>query len=241
MFAILLHESMDPFYQNISSFPTVVFTFFLAICLFFWMVAVLGMVEIDSLDFDIPGADALGHHGIGHDIGHHDFGDIGPDVTNANALAGLMLRFGLHGVPVTIIVSLMALFGWLISYYTVHYLFFLVPGNILRYAVGLGVLIGATYIAAMITGLLIKPLRPLFKKAQTQSVKHILGQTAVVRTSRVDTTFGEATLADGGAGLILKVRTTGDATFKKGDRVVLFEHLQDQNVYRVVSEDEFSG
>ena len=248
MFAILLHESMDPFYQNISSFPTVVFTFVLAICLFFWMVAVLGMVDIDSLDFDIPGADALGHHGIGHDIsgighdiGHHDFGDIGPDVTNANALAGLMLRFGLHGVPVTIIISLMALFGWLISYYAVHYLFFLVPGDILRYVVGLGVLIGATYIAAIITGLLIKPLRPLFKKAQTQSVKHILGQTAVVRTSRVDTAFGEATLADGAAGLILKVRATGETTFKKGDRVVLFEHLTEQNVYRVVSEEEFSG
>ena len=235
MFAILLHESMDPFYQNISSFPTVVFTILLAICLFFWAVAVLGMVDIDLLDFDILGADGFGHHG------HHDFGDIGPDVSNANALAGLMLRFGLHGVPVTIIVSLMALLGWLITYYTVHFLFFLVPGDILRYVIGLGVVIGATYVSAMFTAVLIKPIRPLFKKAQQQTEKHVLGQTAVVRTSRVDASFGEATLDDGGAGLILKVRASGDSTFKKGDRVVLFEHLKNENVYRVVSEEEFSG
>ena len=226
MFAILLHESMDPFYQNIASFPTVVFTFFLGVCVLFWLVAVLGMIDIDILDFGHP------------DVGHHDLGDL---TTDANALAGLLLRFGLHGVPVTIILSLMSLFGWLISYYTVHYFFILVPGDILRYGVGLGVVIGATYISALITGVLIKPLRPLFKKARQQAEKHVLGQTAVVRTSRVDSDFGEAVLDDGGAGLILTVRATGDTTFKKGDRVVLFEHLKAKNIYRVVSEEEFSG
>ena len=63
----------------------------------------------------------------------------------------------------------------------------------------------------------------------------------MVRTSRVDNDFGEAVLEDGGAGLILKVRSTGDATFVKGDRVVLLEHLKNENVYRVVSEAEFAG
>ena len=228
MFAIFLHEGMDPFYQNIASFPTVVFTFLLGVCVLFWLVAVLGMVDIDILDFG-------GHHDFSHDLGDHDL------AAEANALAGLLLRFGLHGVPVTIILSLMSLFGWLVSYYTVHFLFFLVPGDILRYVVGLGVVIGATYVSAFVTGVLIKPLRPLFKRARQESVKHVLGQTAVVRTSRVDSGFGEALLDDGGAGLILKVRATGDATFKKGDRVVLFEHLKNENIYRVVSEQEFSG
>jgi hypothetical protein len=229
MFAILLTEGMDPFYQNIATFPTVFFTFFLLVTVLYWLVAVLGFVEIDILDFDIPDVDgAL---------------DINPDtgLSTPDVLAGLMLRFGLQGVPVTVMISLISLFGWLLSYYVVHFLFGLVPDGILRFIVGLPVLIGSLYVAVMITAVLIKPLRPLFKKAQLQSVKHILGQSAIVRTSRVDKDFGEATLEDGGAGLILKVRARGEETFNKGDRVVLLEHISDKNVYRVISEQEFSG
>ncbi len=228
MFAIFLTEGMDPFYQNIASFPTVFFTFFLAITVLYWLVAVLGFVEIDILDFDLPETDGA-------------FAVDADGLSNPDVLAGLMLRFGLHGVPVTVIISFISLFGWLLSYYAVHFLFGLVPGAFLEFLVGIPILFGSLYVAVMITAVVIKPLRPLFKKAQQQTVKHILGQTAIVRTSRVDQGFGEAMLEDGGAGLILKVRATGDDEFVKGDRVVLLEHLKEENVYRVVSEQEFSG
>lgn len=228
MFAILLMDDMDPFYQNISSFPTVFFTFFLLVVLLYWLVAVLGLVEIDVLDFDIPEADGV---------------DINPDtgLSNANVLAGVMLRFGLHGVPVTIILSLVALFGWLICYYAVHFLMGLVPDGLFSFLAGIPVLIGSLYIAVMTTAVLIKPIRPLFKKTSQETVKRVLGQTAVVRTSRVDHNFGEATLEDGGAGLLLKVRAMGTSTFSKGDRVVLLEHDKQTNTYRVISEEEFIG
>ena len=229
MFAIFFTEGMNPFYQNIASFPTVFFTFFLILTLFYWLVAVLGFVSIDILDFDIPDVDGA------LDV-NPDSGSSGPDV-----LAGLMLKLGLHGVPVTIIVSIISLFGWLISYYAVHFLMPFEPGHLLRYLLGLPVLLGALYVSVMITAQLIKPLRPLFKNAQRQTVKEILGQTAIVRTSRVDNSFGEAVLEDGGAGLILKVRARGKETFRKGDQVVLLEYIQAQNIYRVVSLQEFTG
>ncbi len=229
MFAILLTEGMDPFYQNISSFPTVFFTFFLALTSLYWLVAVLGFVSIDILDFDLPDLDG----DVSVDLGE------APDLTNANVLAGLMLRFGLQGVPVTIIVSLIGLFGWLICYYAVYFLFGWVPSGILQIVAGIPVLFVSLYAGVMITALVIKPLRPLFSKAQQESIKHVLGQVALVRTSRVDEGFGEAVLEDGGAGLILKVRSTSGDAFKKGDRVVLFEYIKESNVYRVISEEEF--
>ncbi len=224
MFAILLHESMDPFYQNIASFPTVVFTFLLAIVVLYWIVAVLGLVDIDVLDFDLP-----------------DSAGANPDsgMSNANVLAGLMLKLGLHGVPVTIIVSLIALTGWLLSYFIVHFTFGFIPDGVLEFIAGIPVLFVSLYVSAMLTALLIKPMRPLFKKASQETIKNILGQTAIVRTSRVDQSFGEARLEDGGAGLILKVRSGEGATFKAGDRVVLLEYLVEQNAYRVVSEEDF--
>lgn len=228
MFAIFLHQGMDPFYQNISSFPTVIFTFILAICVLYWLVAVLGFVDIDILDFDLPEADANlpSSQGTAH--------------STADALAGLMLKFGLNDVPITVIVSFIGLFGWLISYFSVHFLLTLVPDGVFYYLAGGAVIAVTLYAATWITAICIRPLRPLFKKAGQQAHTDILGQVAIVRSSRVDRSFGEATLDDGGAGLILKVRSLDDTVFKKGDRVVLLEYRQKEYTYRVISEEAFS-
>ena len=174
MFAILLSKGMDPFYQNIASFPTAIFTFILAICVLYWLLAVFGVVDIDILDLD--GIDA-------------DF-ELGSEVSTANALAGVMLKFGLDGVPVTIIISFLSLFGWLASYYSVHYLSPLIPTGILYYLFGLLVLIAAFWVAVMITAIIVKLLRPFFHKVEQQTVKRVLGQSAVVRTSKVTDSFG---------------------------------------------------
>lgn len=230
MFAIFLNEKMDPFYQNISSFPTVIYTILLAVCAIYWAGAVLGFVDLDIIDLDLEGLDL-------------DAADMNPDTTHAtpDVLAGLLLRFGLVGVPVTISISILTLVGWLLCYYTVHFLFGFIPGSFLKFIAGIPVLFGTLYVSAKVTSVLIKPLRPLFEKATQETVKQVLGQTAIVRTSRVDNDFGEASLDDGGAGLILKIRTTGEDRFTKGDRVVIYEKLSEQNVYRVISEDEFVG
>jgi hypothetical protein len=230
MFAILLSKGMDPFYQNISSFPTAVFTFVLAICVLYWLFAVLGVVDIDVLDID----------GLDVDGAEADLG-AGNEASTANALAGVMLKFGLHGVPVTIIISFLSLFGWLVSYYAVHYLSAFIPSGLFRFLFGLLILIGAFWIAVLITAVIIKLLRPLFQKVEQQTIKRVLGQTAVVRTSKVTDSFGEAVLNDGGAGLILKVRASDDQVFAKGDKVVLLQYLEATNVYRVISEQEFNA
>lgn len=230
MFTIFLTEGMDPFYQNISSFPTLIYTILLVVCVFYWAGAVLGLVDLDILDLNLDSLETSGAD-VGTDSPHST-----PDV-----LAGLLLRFGLVGVPVTISVSILVLIGWLFCYYAVHFIFPFVPGAILKFAAGVPVLLATLYMSARITGILIRPLRPLFEKATQETVKQVLGQTAIVRTSRVDNDFGEVDLEDGGAGLILKARTTGDDRFEKGDRVVIYEKLSEQNIYRVISEEEFLG
>ena len=224
MFAILLSKGMDPFYQNISSFPTAIFTFILALCVLYWLLAVFGIVDIDILDID----------GLETDF------ELSSEVGTANALAGVMLKFGLHGVPVTIIISFLSLFGWLASYYSVHYLSPLVPTGVLYFLFGLLVLIASFLLAALLTSMIVKLLRPFFYKVEQQTIKRVLGQSAVVRTSKVTESFGEAFLNDGGAGLILKVRSSNNQTFVKGDKVVLLEYLANENIYRVISEQDFN-
>ena len=85
----------------------------------------------------------------------------------------------------------------------------------------------------------IKPLKPIFKEAETYTEKRLIGQQCTVRTSRVSESFGEADFNDGGAGLILKIRAPESAGFKNGDTVILLEHIENEDAYRVISLDEF--
>ena len=224
MFAIFLDEGMDPFYQNISSFPTALFSVLLIICVFYWAGAVVGIIDIDIFNVDTDLS-------LNADSGHST-----PDV-----LAGLLIKFKLVGVPVVITLTLIILIGWLICYFLAHFLLGGVDNWILRFLIGIPVFAVSLVSSAWLTTFAIKPLRALFKHTSTETHKHILGQRAIVRTSRVDENFGEATLDDGGAGLILKVRSAENETFVKGDCVVILERLNNDTIYRVISEKEFNS
>lgn len=226
MFAIFLSDKMDPFYQNVLSFPTIIFSILLVFCVLFWLVAILGVLDISFLDIPEP---------------EIDFNSNSDGPSTPDAIAGIILRMGLDGAPLTVVISLLSLFGWFISYYMVSFVRDFFPGGLVYYLAGIVILFVSLYLAALITAVLIKPLRPLLKKLEQDVEKLVMGQTAVVRTSRVDGNFGEAFLDDGGAGLILKVRSTGDETYKQGDKVVLIEYNREENTFRVISEKEFNG
>ena len=223
MFALLFHEGMDPFYENVTSFPTVIFTIVLGVSLLFWLIAILGLVDMDFLDVDA------------------DVGDVGDADIGVEGLGGILMKFGLNGVPLTIVISIMALIGWVISYVAVALINPLVPGRVLEFVVGIPIFLATIYFSAIITAVLIKPLRTLFKKMEAPSIKNVLGRIAVVRSSRVDNGFGEAIVEDGGAGLLLRVRTRGEEKFAKGDKVVLLEHDETTGIYYVISETEFNS
>lgn len=218
---------MNEFLLTIVSFPTVFFTFFLGVAVLYWLCAAIGLVDIEVLDMDLPDVD-------GHVHAHAEH-------TFAETFAGILLRLGLNGVPVTIIITFIALVGWLISYYLSYFELSLFGYNWVRFIVGIPIIIFSLYIAVFVTAQLIKPLRKFFAKTEQHVEKKILGQVAIVRSSKVDNHSGEATFDDGGAGLIIKVRAFDEQHFVRGDRVVLLEFLAGQHVYRVVSEKEFLG
>ncbi len=210
---------MDAFFNNIFTFPTVIFTAGLLVLAVYWVFAVFGLVDLDLLDLDF---------------------DPDLDLEGLTGLAGLLVTLGLTGVPLTVVLTLLFLVGWLISYFVVHFFFFWEPGSWINYLVGCGVLVVAGALAIPLTAQLIKPLKPLFKKAYTPPPQKVLiGQRCVVRSSRVDEQFGEATAVLDGASLILKIRASAEAKLTKGSPVVLIEYRAAENAYWVVPEFEF--
>lgn len=210
---------MDTFLQIILTFPTIFFTFFLVLSAVYWLLTVLGFVGIEALDMDLDG----------------------DSVASLNVFSGLLFRLGLNGVPLTIVISLIALLGWVFCFLIVYFIYPWIRVPWLQLVTGIPVVVGVLYVSAIITAAIIKPLRPIFLASNQQVQKQILGQVAVVRTGEANRSFGEAYLEDGGAGLIIKVRAYKDEVFKRGDRVVLLEYVAGENLYRVVSEADFNN
>jgi hypothetical protein len=211
---------MELFLHSALAFPTVLFSFLLCLAVLYWLVAALGILEVDVLDGDFAG------DGEGLEL---------------EGLAGLLLRLGLGGVPVTLVLTLLVFFAWFVSYFVELLLLRHLPLGWLRYPLGVALAAMALLPAVPLTGLLCRPLRRLFRKVEAPSARSLLGQVAKVRSGTVSPRFGEADLDDQGAGLILRIRADESAGFQRGDRVVLLQYLEGEHAYRVVSEDEFKG
>ncbi|MGH8760601.1 MAG: hypothetical protein ACREVW_14000 [Burkholderiales bacterium] len=213
---------MEIFLQNALSFPTVLFSFLLCVAILYWCVAALGILEVELLDIEADSA-------------------LDNQALQPEGFAGLLLKLGLNGVPLTLVLTLLFFFAWIVSYFVELLLLRYLPLGFLRYPLGLGVAFAALLLAVPVSAALCKPLRPLFRKLEATSSTSVLGQAAVVRSGRVTLSQGEAVLEDGGAGLILRVRADEARGFKRGDRVVLLEYLEGEHAYRVITEDEFNG
>lgn len=213
---------MELFITTSLSFPVVLLSFLLCVAILYWLIAALGLIDIDLFGGD------------GVEVGDGDG-------LQAEGLAGLLLKLGLNGVPVTLVLTLLFFFSWILCYFIELSLLSHLPLGLLRYPLGLAVVVGCLLLAVAPTRLLVRPLRPLFHKLEATTSRSLLGQLAVVRSGSVSLSFGEAVVEDGGAGLILRVRAEPALGFKRGDRVVLLEYLEGDNSYRVISEAEFNG
>ncbi len=217
---------MDEFLVNISSFPTIIYTTALVVVVGYWLLALTGTFDLDAFD-------------VGVDI---DFEvDVDGDVSDIGRVAGLLTTLGLTGVPITIVISLLLLNAWIICYFVS----LLIPSlpqfiSIVLVAINIGVAIASFMMSILMTALMIKPLKGLFKKVnQAPKSKSLLGSTCRIRSSRVDHDFGEAECQHEGASLIVKVRATKDQTFATGDSVVLIEHNKENDFFNIVSAKEF--
>lgn len=213
---------MESFISTISHYPTAVYTLLLFVCIFYWLIALFGLVGVDSLDLDLD---------LDADV------DLG-EASNIEGISGLLVSLGLTGVPLTIIITIMAILSWSISFLASYFLSGLMMGWLV-YIIGTLILV-LTFVATIpLTGICIRPLKPLFKKHHGLSQSMLLGRPVKVRSSRVDAKFGEGVLDDNGTSLILKIRCAEGREIKRGDVVRIVEFNAVDNSYFVVTEEEF--
>ena len=217
---------METFIANITSFPVVVFTFLLMIVLFYWVMAMVGVVDIDVFDGDIE-VDFEASTDFETEV------SINPDAEGLSGIAGFMINWGLTGVPITVVISLLIVTAWLLSYIVVSLLFPLIPLTLIKYLIGAVLIVVCFALAIPITALSIRPFKGFFIAHTAVKKQSLIGQEVEVKTGTVNEEFGQGILEDGEAGMILDIRAPAKKNKKKGDTVILIEYIEEKESYNV--------
>ena len=200
-----------------TAFPTAIYTVLLGVVLVYWLLAIIGMV-----DFECSGIDL--------DIETH----ADASVDDMGTLASYVVAFGLHGVPFSIVVSLLVLVGWTLTFLAGVTVLAWVPTDILKWLVGLVVLLVAFALSIVITARLVRPLRGLFVHHTAQSNASLVGQTCRVLTGTVDERQGRAEVAQRGASLNIRVWSPSPNSLKRGDTALITEYDAGTHRYLVM-------
>jgi hypothetical protein len=198
---------LGEFVDAALSFPAVLFSFMLAVVVLYWLLVLLG-----TLDIEIGG------------------GDDGGGDSDDGFLDGL----GLGGVPVTVTLSVLIVVAWFVSLVGAIVLVNLDLGTFVDVLLGLGVLFVALVAGLFVARLVALPMRKLYVSGPEASRSDFVGRECVIRTGRVSADFGQAevTAADGSSAII-QVRQTGEHELSNGRRALIFDYDNDGEFFWV--------
>jgi len=195
---------MTEFLTVTLGFPTIIFSILLAVVMVYWLLAIIGLVDWgESIDIDM---DAPGEVGL---------------------IASYVVAFGLSGVPFSIVVTLLAVGGWLLSTLAGIWLLPWVPTLPLQIAAGCGVLLACVFLSIVISARLVRPLRGLFVTRWGTQSASLVGQECRILTGIVDERQGRAEVAQPGgrgAGINIRVWAPAPNTLARGSAAVIVEY-----------------
>lgn len=210
---------MDRFIDAATTFPTVILTTLLGVVLIYWLLALIGVFDLDSSGLHI-----------------HSELQTDASVDDAGELASYLVAIGLNGVPFSMVITLMVLFAWTLSCLAGMWLLPLVPTLPLQILAGTGVLTASLAAALPLTARAIRPMRGLFVTHRALSNDALVGQSCVVLTGSVDENFGRAEVSRRGAPLNINVRATTPNTLSKGSPARIVEYDANNEHYLIIPE-----
>jgi hypothetical protein len=208
---------MDELLATLFAMPTLPWTCLVIASVVYWLTVILGALDLNVLG----GAEGK----VAADVGHaHDVGDGGAELADGVAakegvLTSLLSALKLRSVPVTITLSFLGLYGWIVSYVLCTNVVTALPLP----AVAVSALVFlASFVASLLaTSASIRPLAPLFATKQGTRHKELVGKVVRITTGRVDGKFGEGHLDDGAAGLQLQVRCADPDALARDDEALI--------------------
>ncbi len=206
---------MSEFFHFIFSSPNLIATFILCFCVLYWLIVMLGAIDMDFIDVDI-------------DIDVEADADI--DMTGGTEagvawMNKVLYFFNLGRVPFMVWLSINGLIAWF-GTTTINFLFgiesFLIGSLVFVVA-----LIGALIIAKPLTYPLVKVFDALEK---SEGLKNAIGQIGEVLYSNKGQVPGEAEVVHDGSHIkIFILPATKDLVLVKGQKILIISKSDNDN------------
>lgn len=178
----------------------------------YWLLVIVGSMDIDVLDLDLDldtDVDAQGHSGW--------FSSTG----------GMVLRFlNLGEIPVMIWLTVFALSLWITSVVWYH-----VEANHDDW-LAVQILLRNSAVALIATKLITQPMTRLIDRTELRKAKDLLGCMCTISTMEVTERHGQAKVQTEGAPLLLHVRTRS-GVLAKGDSARIVDYDPATSIYYV--------
>jgi hypothetical protein len=162
-------------------------------------------------------------------------GDVDVDPTALKGAGGLLHALNLRRAPITVTFSLIVFFAWIASFLLTKYAGPVLGAVMPGWLAGTVFLFGALALAVPLTSMTTRPLERVFRTTEGRKSAELVGTVCRIRTGTVDETFGQASVQDGGAELLLDVRidARSGAELKRGDRAIIIDYDQERDRYVV--------
>lgn len=198
-------------------------TVLLGMVLFYWLLVVFGLVDIEGDVFEL--GDGVGDGGDGH---------VGGSTAMGGAWVTVGKWLGFSKVPIAVWGSFAVLFVWMVSL-IVNYRFNGEPGA-RDTSRAMLLLVPSGLISLVMTKLVTLPVAKLFAAmadADTEAMK-VIGRVGTVVTGTVDERYGQIQISGHAAPLLLDVRVMpGSPPLNKGDSARVKEASADGTWYFV--------
>ena len=201
-------------------------TVLLLVVLSYWILVIVGVLGLDAIDLDLD-LDLDVDADVDFDLDME--GGFDGDVNGGlfHSFAELMY---LGDVPVVIVGSFFAVFLWIVTVLSNHYL-----NADFSLAVTLLWAIPNVIVSLIATRFAVMPFSTMFKNYDKTDDRreHMIGQLGVVKTSRVDEKFGQVEIAQDGPPLVINARTSKGVVLGQGDAARIVSYNQETGTYLV--------
>ncbi len=198
-------------FQGINIVPTILLIF----VIFYWIIVIIGAIDIDSLDFDMDS-----------DV------DVDADVDGEVELEGLssvLAFFNIGQMPLMIFVTFFTIPLWAITLLANDFL------GISSFVLGLILLLVGIFVSLFIAKFLTIPIAKFYMKVRenTEAVKHIVGQICTAKLPITSGQKGQAEIKVKGTSVLISAKTKEGVEIKKGETALVIDFNETENFYYV--------
>ncbi len=218
---------MTEFVTAAFAMPNVLFTALLLVCGLYWIMVILGVLDVDMFHID------LGDGGFDPGVDMDADVDVGPDFHGfePGIVHSILHFFYLGEVPTMLLVSIMVLSLWTFSMLGNHYLN--AEGSV---AMTMAILVGDFAVSTLVLRFVALPLRKLYilLNKDYNAPGDVVGKTCKVVTTHVTREkMGQVEVPTKGAPILLNVLARDARVFEKGEEAVVVEKDGDKGIYLI--------